>query len=30
MLNQSSDFRVAYSTSSLPFQGPGRRISSVL
>jgi len=29
-LNQSSHSSVAYSTSSLPFQGPRRRISSVL
>jgi hypothetical protein len=29
-LNQSTHSRVAYSTWSMPFQGPRRRISSVL
>jgi hypothetical protein len=29
-LNQSTHSRVAYSTSSIPFQGPRRPISSVL
>ena len=29
-LNQSTHSKVAYSTSSIPFQGPRRRISSVL
>jgi hypothetical protein len=29
-LNQSTHSKVAYSTWSMPFQGPRRRISSVL